>query len=147
MVYPAQSPETVHASMPSCWFIFAGMWLFVYNYVSADSWVGFAEKINKKYYFLMLRWSIEIGPDISLPPCIWGSRVAKGLLNLAAIFYILFHAVLLAVLQNMIGAAFCMQFLDSASKELHPYHYQIKIPAKKNSRWRTFNSDRCIEDL
>ena len=48
MVYPAQSPETVPAPKPSCWFIFAGMWLFVYNYVSADSWVGFAEKFKKK---------------------------------------------------------------------------------------------------
>ncbi len=70
MVYPAQSPETVPASMPSCLFIFAGMWLFVYNYVSADSWVSFAEKINKKDYFLTRRWSIEIVPEISLPPCI-----------------------------------------------------------------------------
>jgi hypothetical protein len=47
------------------------MWLFVYNYVSADSWVGFAEKINKKDYFLTRQWSIEIGPEISLPPCIY----------------------------------------------------------------------------
>ena len=69
MVYPAQSPETVPAPKPSCWFIFAGMWLFVYNYVSADSWVGFAEKINKKDYFLTRRWSIEIVPKILLPPC------------------------------------------------------------------------------
>ncbi len=69
MVYPAQSPEIVPAPMPSCWFIFAGMWMFVYNYVSADSWVGFAEKINKKDYFLMWRWSIEIVPEISLSPC------------------------------------------------------------------------------
>jgi len=69
MVYPAQSPETVPAPKPSCWFIFAGMWLFVYNYVSADSWVGFAEKIFKKDYFLTRRWSIEIVPDLSLPPC------------------------------------------------------------------------------
>ncbi len=73
-VYPAQSPKTVPAPMPSCWFIFAGMWLFVYNYVSADSWVGFAEKINKKDYFLTRRWSIEIGPEISLPPCILDSH-------------------------------------------------------------------------
>ncbi len=63
--------------MPSCWFIFAGMWLFVYDYVSADSWDGFAEKNNKKDYFLTRQWSIEIVPEISLPPCIdegvvWG---------------------------------------------------------------------------
>ena len=70
MVYPAQSPETVPASMPSCWFIFAGMWLFVYNYVSTDSWDGFAEKNYWKRFFLTRRWSIEIVPEISLPPCI-----------------------------------------------------------------------------
>ncbi len=48
MVYPAQSPETLSAPMPSFWFIFSGMWLFVNNYVSADSRDGFAEKIIKK---------------------------------------------------------------------------------------------------
>ncbi len=51
--------------------IFAGIWLFLYNYVSADSWDGFAEKIMKKDYFLTQRWSIEIVPEISLPPCIF----------------------------------------------------------------------------
>ena len=69
MVCPAQSPETVPANMPSCWLIFAWMWLFVEYYVSVDSWVGFAEKIIKKDYYLTRRWSIEIGPDLSLPPC------------------------------------------------------------------------------
>ncbi len=68
MVYPAQSLETLPAPIPSCRFIFAEMWLFVYNYVSADSWDGFAEKILKKYYFLTRRWSFEIVPEISLPP-------------------------------------------------------------------------------
>ncbi len=38
------------------------MWLFVYNYV--------AEKNYWKRFFLTRRWSIEIGPEISLPPCI-----------------------------------------------------------------------------
>ncbi len=70
MVYRAQSLETLPAPMPSCWFIFAEMWLFVYNYVSADSWDGFAEKSNKKNYFLTRQWSFEIIPEISLPPCI-----------------------------------------------------------------------------
>jgi hypothetical protein len=69
MVYPAQSPDTLPASMPSCWFIFAGMWLFDYNYVSADSWDGYAEKNNKKDYLLTWPGSIEIVPEISLPPC------------------------------------------------------------------------------
>ncbi len=46
------------------------MGLFVYNYVSAESSDCFAEKINKKDYFLMRRRSIEIVPEISLPPCI-----------------------------------------------------------------------------
>ncbi len=47
------------------------MSLFVYYYVLADSWVGFAEKINYKDYLLTQRWGIEIIPEISLPPCIY----------------------------------------------------------------------------
>ncbi len=74
MVHPAQSPETIPAPMPSCWFTFARMWLFVFIYVSADSWDGFAEKFFTKYYFLMWRWSIESVPEISLPPCINSSQ-------------------------------------------------------------------------
>ncbi len=68
-IYLAQSPETLSAPMLSCWFIFAGTWLFVYNYVSTDSRDGFAEKNYWKRFFLTRRWSIEIVPEISLPPC------------------------------------------------------------------------------
>ncbi len=77
-IYPAQSPETLSASKPSCWFIFAGMWLFVYNYVSTDSWDGFAKKKLLKKIFLTRQWSIEIVPEISLPPCIWLTRTVRG---------------------------------------------------------------------
>ncbi len=44
MVRPAQSPETVPAPAPSCRFIFAGMRLLVFIYVSADNWDCFADK-------------------------------------------------------------------------------------------------------
>ncbi len=73
-MYLAQSPESLLAPKPSCWFIFAGMWLFVYNYVSTDSWDGFAEKKYWKRFFLTRRWSIEIVPDLSLPPCMVMSK-------------------------------------------------------------------------
>ncbi len=89
MVYPARSPEALPVPMPSCWFIFAGMWLFVYNYVLAESLDCFAEKINKKDYFLMRRWSIEIVPEISLPPCI-GTIFSLGIDNKLNIYFLSF---------------------------------------------------------
>ncbi len=52
MVCPAQRLKTVPAATPSCWFIIARMWLFVFNYVSADSWEGFAKKnLYKSLFF------------------------------------------------------------------------------------------------
>ncbi len=51
MERPAQCLETVPAPVPSCWFILAGMGLFVFISVSVDSWDGFSEKKCKKRLF------------------------------------------------------------------------------------------------
>jgi len=69
MVYPARSPETLPPLMPSCWFIFAGCDFLIIIMFRQTAEMVLRKKINKKDYFLTLWWSIEIVPEISLPPC------------------------------------------------------------------------------
>ncbi len=59
------------------------MCLFDFIYASAHSWDGWGQKILYKNIFLMWQWNFESVPEISLPPCTYGS-VAKSCPSLPA---------------------------------------------------------------